>query len=89
MGRWTLFTGGASNQRGTGLGIILKSPQGDILPQTISCEFNAANNEVEYEALIMVVQLAKDLQIKDLQVFVDSLLITNHFNGSMQWKERI
>ncbi|KAI3821347.1 hypothetical protein L1987_08913 [Smallanthus sonchifolius] len=33
---WTLFTDGASNVRGTGLGIILKSPQGDILPQSIS-----------------------------------------------------
>jgi len=30
----------------------------------------------------MGLQLAKDLQIKYLQVFVDSLLLTNHYNGS-------
>ena len=30
----------------------------------------------------MGLQLAKDLQIKDFQVFVDSLLLTNHFYGS-------
>ena len=53
LGRRTLFTDGASNQRGTRLGIILKSPQGDILPQAVSCEFNATKNEAEYEALIM------------------------------------
>ena len=82
IGKWTLFTDGASNTKGTGLGIMLKSPQGDIVPQAISCEFNATNNEAEYEALIMGLQLAQDLHIKDIQVYVDSLLITNHYNGS-------
>lgn len=80
--KWILFTDGASNIRGTGLGIILKSPQGDIIPQAISCEFQATNNEAEYEALIAGLQLARDMNIRYLEVFVDSLLITNHFNGS-------
>ncbi|KAL4581685.1 hypothetical protein LXL04_006212 [Taraxacum kok-saghyz] len=82
VGKWTLFTDGASNAKGTGLGIMLKSPEGDIIPQAVSCEFNATNNEAEYEALIMGLQLAQDLNIKDIQVYVDSLLITNHYNGS-------
>ena len=30
----------------------------------------------------MGLQLAQDLHIKDIQVYVDSLLITNHYNGS-------
>ena len=80
--QWILFTDGASNFKGTGLGIIIKSPQGDIIPQAISCEFQATNNEAEYEALIVGLQIAQDLDIKDLQVRVDSLLITNQFNGS-------
>ncbi|KAI3695248.1 hypothetical protein L1987_78240 [Smallanthus sonchifolius] len=66
--KWTLFTDGASNVRGTGLGIILKSPQGDIIPQSISCEFQAMNNETEYEAQIARLQLAWDMKIKYLQV---------------------
>ncbi|KAI3762458.1 hypothetical protein L1987_52888 [Smallanthus sonchifolius] len=72
--------------RGTGLGIILKSPQGDILPKSISCEFQETNNEAEYEALIVGLQLAYDMKIRYLQVYVDSLLITNHFNGSYAGK---
>jgi ribonuclease HI len=79
---WILYTDGASNIRGTGLGILLKSPQGDIIPLSISCEFQATNNEAEYEALIAGLQLAKDMEIKHIQAFVDSLLLTNHFNGS-------
>ena len=69
-------------QNGTELEIMLKSPQGDIIPQAVSGEFNATSNEAEYEAPIMGLQLAKDLQIRDIQVYVDSLLITNHYNGS-------
>lgn len=70
--------------------IILKSPQGDIIPQSISCDFDVTNNEVQYEALVMELQLTNDLQNKDLQVFVDSLIITHHYNGSYAVKgERI
>ncbi|XP_076899519.1 uncharacterized protein LOC143553398 [Bidens hawaiensis] len=79
---WILFTDGASNVRGTGLGILLKSPQGDIIPQSIACAFQATNNEAEYEALIAGLQLAKHMRIRYLQVYVDSLLMANHFNGS-------
>ncbi|KAI3797991.1 hypothetical protein L1987_33257 [Smallanthus sonchifolius] len=60
---WNLFTDGVSNVKGTGLGIILKSPQGDILPQSKSCEFQATNNEAEYEALIAGLQLSRDIKI--------------------------
>ncbi|KAI3802237.1 hypothetical protein L1987_30367 [Smallanthus sonchifolius] len=78
--KWTLFTDDASNVRGTCLGFILKSLQGDIIPQSISCEFQATDNEIEYEALIAGLQLAWDMKI--CQVYVDSWLIANHFNGS-------
>jgi ribonuclease HI len=56
---WILFTDGASTIRGTKLGVLLKSPQGDIIPQSIACEFQATDNEAEYEALIAGLQLAK------------------------------
>ena len=80
--KWTLYTDGASNIQGTGLGIILKSPQGDIIPHAISCDFQATNNGAEYKALIAGLQLVKDLKIRVLQVYVNSLLLANHFNGS-------
>ncbi|KAI3813983.1 hypothetical protein L1987_18721 [Smallanthus sonchifolius] len=82
MDKWTLFIDGASNVRRTGLGIIHKSPQGDIITQSISCEFQATNNEEEYVAMIAGLQLAWDIKIRYLQVYVDSLIIANHLNGS-------
>ncbi|XP_076948514.1 uncharacterized protein LOC143620791 [Bidens hawaiensis] len=79
---WTLFTDEASNVKGTRLGILLKSPQGDILPNSIACEFQATNNLAEYEALIADIQLAKGMRVGYFEIYVDSLLIANHFNGS-------
>ena len=52
-GTWILFTDDASNSRGIGLGLVLKSPQGDKIVHAISSEFNATNNEAEYEVLIV------------------------------------
>ncbi|XP_074290529.1 uncharacterized protein LOC141617244 [Silene latifolia] len=78
---WTLFTDGASNVRGTGLGLVLKSPQGDIIAQAVSCEFKATNNEAEYEALIAGLKVILDLGVQNLKVKTDSLLIANQIKG--------
>ncbi|XP_074313783.1 uncharacterized protein LOC141648977 [Silene latifolia] len=69
---------GASNQRGAGVGLILRSPQGDLIAQAVRCEFKATNNETEYEALILGMQLALELGVRNLQIFSDSLLKVNH-----------
>ncbi|KAL8126293.1 hypothetical protein AgCh_013543 [Apium graveolens] len=68
---WTLFADGGSNINGTGLRLILKSPQGDTIAYAIFCEFNAINNEAEYEALILGLYKAKKLKIEHLITFDD------------------
>ncbi|XP_074293531.1 uncharacterized protein LOC141620603 [Silene latifolia] len=79
---WELNVDGASNMKGAGVGLVLKSPQGGLLVQAVRCEFKATNNEAEYEALILGLQLALDLKIRHLQVYSDSQLIVNHVNNS-------
>ncbi|XP_074291076.1 uncharacterized protein LOC141617838 [Silene latifolia] len=77
---WQMHIDGAYNQRGEGVGLILRSPHGDLIAQAVRCEFNATNNETEYEALILGMRRALELGVKNLQVFSDSLLIVNHMN---------
>ena len=79
---------GSSNIKGSGLGVVLKSPQGDILEQSIHCEFRATNNEAEYEALIAGLDLAKSLDVKDIQVMSDSQLIVRQMNGSYEARDQ-
>ncbi|XP_074336482.1 uncharacterized protein LOC141673631 [Apium graveolens] len=72
---------------GIGLGLVLKSPQGDTLVYSICCEFKATNNESEYEALIIGMTTALDLNIVHLEVNCDFLLFVNHVKGTYEDKD--
>ncbi|XP_074265315.1 uncharacterized protein LOC141587745 [Silene latifolia] len=78
---WTLYIDGASNARGAGVGLVLRSPKGDMIVQAVRCEFKATNNEAEYEALILGMQMASGLKVRNLRVYSDSLLVVNHVNN--------
>ncbi|KAL5576837.1 hypothetical protein UlMin_018536 [Ulmus minor] len=63
----------SSNVNGAGIGLVLTSPEGDLIQQAIRCGFKATNNEAEYEALIAGLNLAKDMGIKKLSLWADEL----------------
>ena len=69
---WTLLVDGSNNMSGAKLGLVLISPEGDIIQQAIKCGFKATNNDAEYEALIDGLLLAKDMGIQKLDVISDS-----------------
>ncbi|XP_074299025.1 uncharacterized protein LOC141630033 [Silene latifolia] len=78
---WTLYIDRASNARGAGVGLVLRSPKGDMIVQAVRCEFKATNNEAEYEALILGMQMASGLKVRNLRVYSDSLFVVNHVNN--------
>ncbi|XP_074377966.1 uncharacterized protein LOC141719482 [Apium graveolens] len=78
--QWTLYTDGSSNVNETGLGLVLISPNEDIIAYLICCDFKATNNEAEYEALILGLTTAKDMKVRHIDVNCDSLLIVNQVN---------
>jgi hypothetical protein len=49
--------------KGAGAGVVLISPEGDILKYAVQFEFPIMNNITKYEGLVMGLQLAKDLSI--------------------------
>ena len=55
---WTLNVGGVSRQTGAGIGLQLKSPNGEKIEQAICLGFNASNNKSEYEAILAGIELA-------------------------------
>ena len=77
LGMWTLHVDGSSNFKGSGLGIVLTSPDGDMLERSINCGFKVMNNEAEYEAMIASLDLAKEISMQRLIVYNDSQLFIN------------
>ncbi|XP_019226279.1 PREDICTED: uncharacterized protein LOC109207752 [Nicotiana attenuata] len=83
---WTLFTDGATNVRGSGLGIVLRLPAGGIIRQSIKTT-KLTNNEAEYEAMIAGLDLAKGLGADIVEEKCDSLLVVSQVNGSYEARE--
>ncbi|XP_075645360.1 uncharacterized protein LOC142616379 [Castanea sativa] len=57
--QWIVFTDGSSNKKAGGVGVMLKSPEGEELKFMIRLNFLTTNNEVEYEALLAGLDLAQ------------------------------
>lgn len=85
--QWTLFVDGASSTDGSGAGLLLCDPTGIELTYALRFDFTATNNEAEYEALIAGIELARKMQVEQLQVYSDSQVVVNQINGSYEARE--
>uniref|UniRef100_A0A2N9ENB8 Uncharacterized protein n=1 Tax=Fagus sylvatica TaxID=28930 RepID=A0A2N9ENB8_FAGSY len=87
MEGWKLYTDGASNSRGSGLGVVLTAPQGQMMELAIRLGFPASNNVAEYEALLHGLRCAIALQADPLTVYCDSQLVVNQISGDYAAKD--
>ncbi|KAF8109077.1 hypothetical protein N665_0103s0032 [Sinapis alba] len=78
---WILHVDGSSTTKGSGAGIQLQSPTGELIMQSFSFSFTASNNEAKYESLIAGLRLAKAIKAKRLSAYCDSQLVTSQFSG--------
>ena len=79
-GWWTLNVDGASRQAGAGLGLQLKALTGEVIEQAIRLNFSASNNEAEYEAIIVGLDLAIFVSSKKICIRRDSQLVVGQIN---------
>ena len=83
---WKLSVDGASNAQGSGAGLILTSPEGIDIEYALRFGFHATNNEAEYEAVIVGLNLALSLEIDQLEVYSDSQLVVRHIEDTYEAK---
>ena len=55
---WTINTDGSSTQKGGKAGVIITSPQEDVLKYGVQLKFLITNNEAECEALLTGLRIA-------------------------------
>lgn len=72
---WQLFVDGSSTSTRSGDDLILTSPDKFKVMKAIRFPFKATNNQVEYEALIAAINLAKSLQVRNISIFSDSKIV--------------
>ena len=62
----------SSTKNTGGVGVILKSPEGNIIKRAIRLQYATTNNEAEYEAPLTGLKLAKTLGATELDIRSDS-----------------
>ena len=72
---WKVYVDGAANQRGSGLGLVLISPEEVIIEKSLRLGFSATNNESEYETLIMGMSMVRKMGGKAVKLFSNSRLV--------------
>ena len=74
----------------SGIGLIFITPEGGILRYSLSLLKPCTNNEAEYEALVVGLELAIKMAIQSLHIYGNSQLIINQVNGSFKtYKQKL
>nr|XP_016457748.1 PREDICTED: uncharacterized protein LOC107781542 [Nicotiana tabacum] len=83
---WKMFFDGVVNAKGVGIGAILILPVGQHYPAMARLRFFCTNNTAEYEACIMCMNMAIDLDVQELLIMGNSDLIIRQ--ARVEWKTR-
>ena len=84
---WKVYVDGAVNQRGAGMGLVLVSPKKIIIEKSLRLGFSTTNNEAEYEALLMGMNMVQKMGGKAVEVFSDSRLIVGQVKGELEARD--
>ena len=86
---WIACSNGSSVTRLEGISVIMMSPENDFLKYGVQLQFPATNNEVEYEAILASLRVARALGVKNLRLRSDSKLIARQITNEYDAKEEI
>ena len=84
---WRVYVDGATNHRGSGVGLVLISPESIIIEKSLRLDFSATNNDAEYETLLVGMTMVKKMGGKVVKIFSDSRLVVGQVQGELEAKD--
>ncbi|XP_026378575.1 uncharacterized protein LOC113273015 [Papaver somniferum] len=84
---WTMFFDGSSYGSYGGAGMVFEMPKKELLSFAFKLDFECRNNMAEYEALILRLRMAEELNLGAIDIKGDSKLVTNQISSDFQVKE--
>jgi ribonuclease HI len=79
-----LFFNGSTCREGQDIGVVLVSSQGAVFEQSVHLEYFCMNNQAEYEAIRLGLQILSSMGVKSVQTFGDLLLAMQQVPGVFQ-----
>ena len=84
---WKVYVDGAANQKGSGVGLVLISPEKLILEKSLRLGFSATNNEAEYEVLLEGMSMVHKMGGKSVTILSDSRLVVGQVKNELEVKD--
>ena len=84
---WTINVDEASRKTGAGIGLQLKSLTEEKIEQAIHLGFSASNNESDYEAILIGIELAATVLADKLLIRSDSQLVVGQVNEEYESRD--
>ena len=82
-----MYVDSAANQRGSGVGLVLITPEVATTEKSLRLGFSTMNNEAEYEVLIQGMAMVQKMGGKAVEMFLDSRLVVGQVAGEMEAKD--
>jgi ribonuclease HI len=81
---WKLFFDGSACREGQSVGVVLISLRGAIFETSTHLEFFCTNNQAEYEAILLGLEILTFMGVKHIEAVGDSLLVVQQVVGVYQ-----
>ena len=83
-----MYFNGVVNQFGAGIWVILLTPKGQVVLIAKKLAFRVTNNEEEYEACALRIEVLTALGVTEVEKFGDSMLVINQAIEEWELKEQ-
>ena len=84
---WKVYVDGTTNQRGSGVRLVLISPEKITIEKSLRLGFSATNNEAEYKALLEGMSMIQRMGGKAIKMFSDSRLVVGQLKGELEARD--
>ena len=84
---WEVYVDGASNQKGSEVGLVLMSPEKVVIEKSLRLNFSTTNNEAKYEVLLVGMAMVQRMGGKSIKLFSNSRLVVGQVRGEFEAKD--
>jgi hypothetical protein len=83
---WVIYVDGSAAKQSGGVGIVINTPSGEKLYNSVQLEFRVTNNKAEYEAVTAGLRIPQELGAEYVELRSDSQVIIGHIQGEFEAK---
>ena len=82
-----MYVDDAANQRGSGVGLVVVSPERIIIEKSLRLGFSTTNNEAEYETLLEGMAMVQKMRGREVEMFSNLRLVVGQVKGQLEARD--